>query len=100
MLFRSMHVESEQVAKQTLERAREIGLDVHRLPVWYDVDDIDGLRRLYTELPDRPDAQRRRPDKNQPHHAVHTAALMNSLWRNHDFNRRAAALVEAEPLRA
>jgi rSAM/selenodomain-associated transferase 1 len=99
-MFENIAWSTEQVAKQTLERAREIGLDVHRLPVWYDVDDIDGLRRLYTELPDRPDAQRRRPDKNQPHQAVHTAALMNSLWRNHDFNRRAAALVEAEPLRA
>jgi uncharacterized protein len=99
-MFENIAWSTDQVAKQTLERAREIGLDVHRLPVWYDVDDIDGLRRLYTELPDRPDAQRRRPDKNQPHHAVHTAALMNSLWRNHDFNRRAAALVEAEPLRA
>ena len=77
---------------------REIGLDVHRLPVWYDVDDVDGLRRLRAEL--SPDAQRRRPGKNQPHHAVHTAALMNSLWQNHEFNRRAAALVEAEPLRA
>jgi rSAM/selenodomain-associated transferase 1 len=99
-MFEDIAWSTEKVAKQTLERAREIGLDVHRLPVWYDVDDADGLRRLYTELPDRPDAQRRRPDKNQPHHAVHTAALMNSLWRNHDFNRRAAALVEAEPLRA
>jgi hypothetical protein len=105
-MFENIAWSTDQVAKQTLERAREIGLDVHRLPVWYDVDDIDGLRRLYTELPDRQDlldrqaAQRRRPDKNQPHHAVHTAALMNSLWRNHDFNRRAAALVEAEPLRA
>jgi rSAM/selenodomain-associated transferase 1 len=99
-MFDDIAWSTEQVAKQTLERAREIGLEIHRLPVWYDVDDVDGLRRLYTELPDRPDAQRRRADKNQPHHAVHTAALMNSLWRNHDFNRRAAALVEAEPLRA
>jgi hypothetical protein len=73
---------------------------VHRLPVWYDVDDVDGLRRLRAELSERSDAQRRRPDGNQPRYAANTAALMNSLWRNHDFNRRAAALVEAEPLRA
>jgi rSAM/selenodomain-associated transferase 1 len=99
-MFENIAWSTEQVAKQTLERAREIGLDVHRLPVWYDVDDVDGLRRLRAELSDRPDAQRRHPGKNQPHHAVHTAELMNSLWRNHDFNRRAAALVEAEPLRA
>jgi rSAM/selenodomain-associated transferase 1 len=99
-MFENIAWSTEQVAKQTLERAREIGLEVHRLPVWYDVDDIDGLRRLHAELSDRPDAQWRRADKNQPHHAVHTAALMSSLWRNHDFNRRAAALFEAEPLRA
>src|ERR1700688_995677 len=105
-MFEDIAWSTEKVAKQTLERAREIGLEVYRLPVWYDVDDIDGLRRLYTELPDRQElldqqaAQRRRPDKNQPPHAVHTAALMNGLWRNHDFNRRAAALFEAEPLRA
>jgi len=99
-MFEDIAWSTEQVAKQTLERAREIGLDVRRLPVWYDVDDVDGLRRLHAELSDRPDAGRQRADKNRPHHAVHTAALMNSLWRNHDFNRRAAALVEAEPLRA
>ena len=99
-MFENIAWSTEKVAKQTLERAREIRLDVHRLPVWYDVDDVDGLRRLHAELSDRSDAQCRRSDKNQPHHAVHTAALMKSLWRNHDFNRRAAALVEAEPLRA
>ena len=99
-MFENIAWSTEQVAKQTLERAREIGLDVHRLPVWYDVDDVDGLRRLRAELSDWPDAQRRRPERNQPRHAVNTAELMNSLWRNHDFNRRAAAFVEAEPLRA
>src|SRR3984885_6098108 len=99
-MFADIAGSTERVAQQTLERAREIGLDVHRLPVWYDVDDIEGLSRLHVELSDRPDAGRRRPDKSQPHHAVHTAALMNSLWRDRDFNRRAAALFEAEPLRA
>jgi rSAM/selenodomain-associated transferase 1 len=99
-MFENIAWSTVEVARQTLERAREIGLDVHRLPVWYDVDDVDGLRQLRAELSERPDAGRRRPDKNQPHHAVHTAALMNSLWKNHDFNRRAAALFEAEPLRA
>ena len=38
------------VAAQTLERAREIGLDVHVLSAWYDVDDIDTLRWLQEEL--------------------------------------------------
>jgi len=97
-MFENIAWSTVEVAKQTLERARKIGLDVHRLPVWYDVDDVDGLRRLHAEL--SPDAERRRLDSNQPRHAANTAALMNSLWRNHDFNRRAAALVEAGPLRA
>jgi hypothetical protein len=99
-MFENIAWSTEQVARQTLERAREIGLEVHRLPVWYDVDDVDGLRRLSAELSELPDAKRRHPDKKQPRHAVHSAALMNSLWRSHDFNRRAAALFEAEPLRA
>jgi uncharacterized protein len=97
-MFENIAWSTEQVAGQTLERAREIGLEVHRLPVWYDVDDVDGLRRLRAELLVRP-GQRRR-DRHHPRHAVHTAALMNSLRRSHDFNRRAAAFLEAEPLRA
>jgi rSAM/selenodomain-associated transferase 1 len=99
-MFETIAWSTEQVAKQTLERAREIGLEVHRLPVWYDVDDIDGLRRLRAELSARSDAGPSRLDSNQPRHAAHTAALMNSLWRSHEFNRRAAALFEVEPLRA
>jgi hypothetical protein len=99
-MFENIAWSTEQVARQTLERAREIGLPVHRLPVWYDVDDVDGLRRLRAELSERPDAGRRRLDRHQPRHAIHTAALMNSLWRSHDFNRCAAAVFEAEPLRA
>jgi uncharacterized protein len=99
-MFEDIAWSTEKVARQTLERAREISLDVHRLPVWYDVDDVDGLRRLHAELSDPPDAGQRRPEKNPPHHAVHTAALMNSFWRNRDFNHRAAPLFEAEPLRA
>jgi uncharacterized protein len=99
-MFENIAWSTEQVARQTFERAREIGLPVHRLPVWYDVDDVDGLRRLHAELSERPDAGGRRFDRHQPRHAVHSAALMNSLWRSHDFNRRAAAVFEAEPLRA
>jgi hypothetical protein len=99
-MFENIAWSTVEVARQTLERAREIGLPVHRLPVWYDVDDVDGLRRLRAELSEQPDAGQRRLDRHQPRHAVHTAALMNSLWRSHDFNRRAAAVLEAEPLRA
>ena len=105
-MFENIAWSTEQVAKQTLERAREIGLDVHRLPVWYDVDDVDGLRRLRAELSNRQDlldrqaAGQRRLDGHQPRYAANTAALMDRLLQNHDFNRRAAVLFDAEPLRA
>ena len=54
-MFEDIAWSTERVAEQTLERAREIGLDVHRLPVWYDVDDVESLRRLHAELSDRPE---------------------------------------------
>ena len=38
---------TERVAAQTLERARELKLEVHMLPAWYDIDDVEGLRRLH-----------------------------------------------------
>ena len=49
-LFEDIAWSTERVAEQTLERAREIALDVHMLPVWYDVDDVEGLRRLRGEV--------------------------------------------------
>jgi uncharacterized protein len=98
-LFADIAWSTERVAQQTLERAREIGLEVHRLPVWYDVDDVEGLARLNAEL--GASAARRHPaDRLDPRHADHSAALVNSLWRDRDFNRRAAGFFEAEPLRA
>jgi len=98
-LFEDIAWSTARVAEQTLERAREIDLEVHRLAVWYDVDDVDSLRRLHAELC-RPDSSRRRLDVQQPHHASHTAALVNSLWRDHDFSRRVAGLMQIEELRA
>ena len=97
-MFADIAWSTERVAEQTLERAREIGLEVHRLPVWYDVDDIEGLARLHTEL--GRSAARQPADRLEPRHAEHSAALMNGLWRNRDFNRRAAGFFEAEALRA
>src|SRR5579864_8812830 len=60
-LFEDVAWSTEHVAEQTLERAREIGLEVYRLPVWYDVDDAASLRRLQDEL-DRPESSRHRLD--------------------------------------
>jgi uncharacterized protein len=49
-LFQDITWSTENVARQTLDRAREIGLPVHLLPAWYDVDDGGSLRTLHAEL--------------------------------------------------
>lgn len=49
-LFDDIDWSTERVAAQTLERAAEIGLPVHILPPWYDVDDAAALRLLHGEL--------------------------------------------------
>lgn len=49
-LFEDIDWSTERVAQQTLARAAEIGLPVHLLPSWYDVDDADGLRLLSREV--------------------------------------------------
>jgi hypothetical protein len=49
-LFEDVAWSTDRVTEQTLERAREIGLPVHVLPAWYDVDDASSLGRLHGEL--------------------------------------------------
>ena len=98
-LFEDIAWSTESVAEQTLERAREIGLEVYRLPVWYDVDDAESLRRLQNELI-RSESSRRRLDGPQLHHARHTAALLSTLRRQRDFSRRVEGLMQVEELRA
>jgi uncharacterized protein len=49
-LFQEIDWSTERVFAQTLERAREIGLDVHLLPSCFDVDDRTALQRLCDEL--------------------------------------------------
>src|SRR5207302_621771 len=49
-LFQEIDWSTERVFAQTLERAREIGLNVHLLPKFYDVDNGAMLRRLCEEL--------------------------------------------------
>jgi rSAM/selenodomain-associated transferase 1 len=100
-MFDDISWSTERVAQQTLERAREIKLSVHLLPEWYDVDDADCLRRLHGEIRRlrpvsfQPDAERR-----QPHHARHTAALLDQLWPGGDFTRGVEDIARVEKLRA
>jgi hypothetical protein len=86
-MFDNIDWSTERVAEQTRERAREIGLEVHNLPVWYDVDDIDGLQRLHAELFGA-DFAAPRLAPHSPHYAAQTAKLMAELSRDHDFGSR------------
>ena len=49
-LFEQIDWSTERVFDQTLERAREIGLQAELLPTWYDVDNAATLERLRREL--------------------------------------------------
>jgi uncharacterized protein len=77
-LFEDIAWGTERVAVQTLERARELKLDMHMLPPWYDVDDVDGLRRLHGELGSARAAQAKLDPRTSYYPAV-TATLMRSL---------------------
>ncbi|HEX8186612.1 MAG TPA: TIGR04282 family arsenosugar biosynthesis glycosyltransferase [Blastocatellia bacterium] len=49
-LFEQITWSSERVLAETLERAREIGLEVSLLPRWYDVDSAAEFERLKQEM--------------------------------------------------
>jgi glycosyltransferase A (GT-A) superfamily protein (DUF2064 family) len=49
-LFEDIDWSTERVLAQSQSRARELGLPVHQLPSWYDVDDVGTLRVLVGEL--------------------------------------------------
>jgi uncharacterized protein len=93
-MFDNIDWSTERVAEQTRARAREIGLEVHSLPVWYDVDDIEGLQRLHAELSGA-DLAGPRLAPHGPHYAFQTARLMAELSRNHDFSRQIENVLQA-----
>jgi uncharacterized protein len=85
-LFEDVAWSTGHVAAQTLARAGELGLDVHMLPKWYDVDDVAALRMLQAELLENDSfASDLRP--NQPRH---TRALLQSLREQTDLADRLA----------
>lgn len=49
-IFEDIDWSTERVLEQTLERCRELGLDVERLPLAMDVDTPDDLRRLVSQM--------------------------------------------------
>jgi rSAM/selenodomain-associated transferase 1 len=102
-MFEGIAWSTSRVAEQTVTRAREIGLDVHMVPPWYDVDDIDALRMLHAHL----DGTRAAPCQGgfetrpcqaglSPYRAAHTVELMSSLLRTSDLARRLAELPALE----
>jgi rSAM/selenodomain-associated transferase 1 len=90
-LFADIAWSTGSVADATIARAGEIGLDVHVLPSWYDVDDLGALRALRAHLdPVAPS------DALSPYRAMHTAALLQSLLRTSDLARRLGTLPQLE----
>jgi rSAM/selenodomain-associated transferase 1 len=97
-MFQDIDWSTERVAGQTLERAHEIGLEVHTLPLWYDVDDMNDLRVVHAELCGGDVSDRR--TLHTPHYAAATAKLLRALWRDHNFGRVADRIMQADALRA
>jgi len=48
-LFTGIDWSTERVLQQTLNRAEQLRMSVHQLPVWYDVDDLTTLQRFCSE---------------------------------------------------
>ncbi|MGO9172813.1 MAG: DUF2064 domain-containing protein [Rhodomicrobium sp.] len=95
-LFQNIAWSTGAVTAQTLDRAAEIGLAVHVLPEWYDVDDCDSVRLLIGELFDGRSfspALRSSP-------ARHSLALLQPMLSNSNLMERleARALREARKL--
>jgi rSAM/selenodomain-associated transferase 1 len=67
-LFADIAWSTEQVAAQTRARAREAGLELVELPVWYDVDDRAALLRLAVDL-----------QNGEGYAAPHSAAYLAAL---------------------
>jgi uncharacterized protein len=87
-MFEDIEWSTSRVAEQTIERARELGLALHVLAPWYDVDDSDSLRTLQGEL----EARRPFDEALEPYRASHTLKLMKSLLRTTDLAERLGAV--------
>jgi rSAM/selenodomain-associated transferase 1 len=56
-LFENIAWSTEHVMRQTIERARQMDLEVSLLPAWYDVDGAADFERLIAELRDTESVQ-------------------------------------------
>ena len=84
-LFETIDWSTERVYRQTVMRAREIGVPVAALAEWYDVDDEASLTLVASELLCGPDAAGR---YNGGYSAPKTAALLERLAATNDAVRR------------
>lgn len=83
-MFEDIAWSTERVAEQTRQRAAEIGLELVRLPEWYDVDDVASLRAVMGEcLFSSPFSQF---DRSSP--APATSAALEGLLATSDGARR------------
>jgi uncharacterized protein len=90
-LFERITWSTEHVMRQTLQRAEELGIDVHVLPPWYDVDDCDALKLLRAELFDGLSFS----VTHERHAAPHSARLLGRLLDETDLDWRLAEGVGA-----
>jgi rSAM/selenodomain-associated transferase 1 len=91
-LFQEIDWSTERVSAQTLARARELGLAVHQLPSWYDVDDVATLRLLMGELFEE---RRFRVWGSRPTRAVWTRRELARLLASTDAAARLAVPIPA-----
>ena len=85
-LFEGISWSTEHVMRQTLQRADELGIDVHVLPPWYDVDDRQSLKLLRAELFDGLSFS----TTHDRHRAPHSARLFGRLLDETDLGLRLA----------
>jgi uncharacterized protein len=78
------------VMRQTLRRAEELGIGVHVLPPWYDVDDSCSLKLLRAELFDGLAFS----TTHDRHEAPHSARLFGRLLDETDIAWRLAEGVD------
>jgi uncharacterized protein len=74
ILFDRIAWSTSEVLAHTIERARQISLDVVMLPRWYDVDDAATLDRLCTEL--------FLPDRSHNGHSIYAASFTRDYLAN------------------
>jgi hypothetical protein len=97
-LFQDIAWSTGIVFAQTMERAAEIGLPVHVLPEWYDVDDAAWLRVLADELM----AGKRFSSSLRSSAAAHSAALLQTMFATANLGERLERFLRdsaPEPLR-